>query len=281
MRWQTALKLGRVSNLPTVWSNILAGMVLAGQPFAPWQTVAILLLACSLMYVGGMFLNDAFDAEIDARERAERPIPQGEVSRNTVFVGGFALLALGVLPLFSFSFRTAVAGLCLAGAIVLYDWYHKSNPLSPVVMGVCRMLVYAVAGFAVVAKPNIMLVWGALALLLYLIGLTYVAKQENMTELRNLWPLACLAAPFVLVLVHIESMTQVFMLGVFAGWTVFALTFLAREGRNVPRTVISLIAGMSLLDASFIMMMGVTGPAILAIFCFVATLMGQKAVSGT
>ena len=30
MTWMDALKLGRVSNLPTVWTNALAGMVLAG-----------------------------------------------------------------------------------------------------------------------------------------------------------------------------------------------------------------------------------------------------------
>ncbi len=28
--WRTALKLGRVSNLPTVWSNVIAATALAG-----------------------------------------------------------------------------------------------------------------------------------------------------------------------------------------------------------------------------------------------------------
>ena len=30
MKLSVALKLGRVSNLPTVWSNVLTGMALAG-----------------------------------------------------------------------------------------------------------------------------------------------------------------------------------------------------------------------------------------------------------
>ncbi len=71
-----ALRLGRVSNLPTVWTNVAAAAVLAGVPLASLGVLA-LALACSLFYVGGMFLNDAFDREFDRRVRPERPIPSG------------------------------------------------------------------------------------------------------------------------------------------------------------------------------------------------------------
>ena len=36
-----------------------------------------------------------------------------------------------------------------------------------------------------------------LVLLCYLVGLTYVAKQENLGHIRNVWPLAFLSAPVV------------------------------------------------------------------------------------
>ena len=57
-----------MSNLPTVWTNVLAATVLAG---GAWQNTrtAIVLVAMSLFYVGGMYLNDYFDRAIDARER--------------------------------------------------------------------------------------------------------------------------------------------------------------------------------------------------------------------
>jgi hypothetical protein len=45
----------------------------------------ILLVAMSLFYTGGMYLNDAFDREFDARSRPERPIPAGQVSAQAVF----------------------------------------------------------------------------------------------------------------------------------------------------------------------------------------------------
>ena len=67
MKLSVALRLGRVSNLPTVWSNTLAGTVIAGGE--PWRLGTLLAaLGISLLYVAGMYLNDAFDREIDANE---------------------------------------------------------------------------------------------------------------------------------------------------------------------------------------------------------------------
>ena len=94
MNWQVALRLGRVSNLPTVWSNSLAGLVLAGGTAA---TIGIelglgLMIIMSLFYIGGMYLNDAFDQHIDAIERPERPIPSGHVRASTVYICGSSML---------------------------------------------------------------------------------------------------------------------------------------------------------------------------------------------
>ena len=277
------LELGRVSNLPTVWSNVLAGMVLAGGLLATVPLVVV-LVAASLMYVGGMFLNDAFDAEIDARERPERPIPSGRVARQAVFAMGFGQLGLGVLLLMTVALQAALVGVLLAGAIVLYDAWHKGNVLSPVVMGLCRVLVYAVAGFAAVGSPDPALFWGAVALLAYLIGLTYVAKQENLGEIGNLWPLAFLAWPFLFAFPALAAgvVPALLYLGL-ALWVAFALSFVFRrdEQRSVPRTVISLIAGISLLDALLIAWAGAPGLAFLAIACFGITMGGQQWIKGT
>ena len=60
----TALRLGRVSNVPTVWTNVLAASALCGASPAPSMLV-VLCLAMTLAYVGGMYLNDAFDSEHD------------------------------------------------------------------------------------------------------------------------------------------------------------------------------------------------------------------------
>ena len=46
--WRTILVLGRVSNLPTVWTNALAGAALSGAMPGPGPMV-LLLLALSLL----------------------------------------------------------------------------------------------------------------------------------------------------------------------------------------------------------------------------------------
>ena len=290
MRWDDALKLGRVSNLPTVWTNMLVGIVLAGGTVSDARVLP-LLVALSLFYIGGMYLNDGFDAEIDAVERPERPIPSGRVSRRAVMTLGFGMLGLGVLLLLGIGVAAerstgpwpALSGLALAAAITFYDWNHKANPLSPVVMGVCRMLVYITAGLCfAVPVPGVLLA-GAVVLLCYLIGLTYVAKQENLGRVENMWPLAFLAAPLLygasLALGH--PLAVIFLLAL-AGWIAFAVRLVMRRGPgDIPRAVVSLIAGISLVDAILLAGAGATGIAVVAVLGFCMTLAFQRFIPGT
>src|ERR1700678_2876396 len=94
-RLRTLLVLGRVSNLPTVWSNCLAGWWLSGgQNY--WK-LPLLLLGTSSLYTAGMFLNDAFDTEFDRQRRPSRPIPSGAITLDRVWVWGWTMLAVGIL----------------------------------------------------------------------------------------------------------------------------------------------------------------------------------------
>ena len=290
MTWQDALSLGRVSNLPTVWTNLLAALVLAGGAVTDLRLLP-LFLGLTLFYVGGMYLNDAFDAVIDAVERPERPIPSGRVARGTVFVLGFAMLGAGVICLAWAGYAAepgtglwpAAAGLALGAAIVFYDWYHKANPLSPVVMGLCRLLVYVAAGAAIaVPLPAPVLIGGGL-LLCYVIGLTYVAKQENLGEVKNLWPLVFLAAPLLYGLhLALEVPEAGAFLLALAVWMGLALWLVKRRRPgDIPKAVVSLIAGISLLDALLIAGSGNLWLGGLAVLGFFLTLGLQRFVAGT
>lgn len=284
--WRTYLTLGRVSNLPTVWTNVLAGTVLAGAA-ASILTLLLLATALSLFYVGGMFLNDAFDRQADALDRPDRPIPAGEVPARRVFVLGFGMLAGGLLLLVPASnpgtrTPTLLGGVGLVVVIITYDAWHKANPLSPLLMGVARALVYLVAGLAVVGGLPISLLAGSAVLTAYLIGLTYVARQEALGRVRNLWPLVFLAAPFLYAAPAIAATPgAAAMYAGFLAWVVYALTLLVRPPRKVPRAVVSLIAGIALLDALLIALHGAPVLAWAAVGGFAATLSLQKLVSGT
>ncbi len=290
MNLRIALNLGRVSNLPTVWTNTLAGAMLAGAGGLGAE-FAVILLAFSLFYTGGMFLNDAFDAGIDAVERPERPIPAGKISAREVRSYGFGLLAAGVALLYWVGHALAptagpwpaLGGLALGAAITFYNWNHKNNPLSPVVMGLCRALIYVVTGLCYAAALSAALWIGVLLMLCYLIGLTYIAKQENLAKVENLWPLIFLAAPVVhgAWLVTQNPMVSFFWL-LFSTWVLVALWFLRRRRRgDIPRAVVSLIAGISLLDAMLIAGTGSMEIAALAVAGFGVTLFFQRYISGT
>ena len=282
MTARVALRLGRVSNLPTVWTNVLAGVVLAGAAVEPGP-FALLVVALSFFYVGGMYLNDAFDREVDRRERPERPIPSGEVSARTVFAAGFAFLVAGELLLAVFGRAAVVSGLALAATIIWYDVRHKKDPLSPVVMGLCRVLVYVTAAVAVAPELPRPVVVGAAVLLAYLIGLTYVAKQENLTEVANLWPLACLAVPFAYAAPAALGNPAAAAIGiVFLAWVIHSLARLAPSaGPDIGGAVVRLIAGISLLDALLIATRGQPAQAFVAVAAVPLTRLLQRHVPGT
>lgn len=290
MKFSTALRLGRVSNLPTTWSNVATGMVLAGASVR-FDIGIGLCAAISSMYVGGMYLNDAFDREYDARERAERPIPSGEVSAATVFTLGFAMLALGVVIVAALSgLRDAGAGsapvfaaLGLCAVIVFYNLHHKQNPWSPLVMACNRVLVYVIAALSVGANTHhaARLFVGSLLLFSYLIGLTYIAKQENLRALRSVWPLALLLAPLAYIAALTAPVGRILYAGLL-GWTLYSVWWLVdRRRRNVKRAVSHLIAGISLLDALLVAGAGQPVIAGLCVLCFGATLALQRHVPGT
>lgn len=272
-----------MSNLPTVWSNTLAGMVLGGAEVR-LANLSWLALAMSLLYVGGMFLNDAFDREVDARERPERPIPSGLTSALEVFIVGFVLLASGVLTAWRVGGTPAfLATLGLAFMIVLYDVWHKNNALSPVLMGGCRVLVYVSAAVAVTHDVSLAgLARGSLALFAYLMGLTYVAKQENLERVSNMWPVLFLAVPVLLIGKHGASAFVFVLLVGFIVWVTTAVRLLMKGGRGtIPRVVVRLIAGVSLVDALLVAAAGHPLLAGLAIVAFFTTLFFQRFVSGT
>ncbi len=289
MNLDTALKLGRVSNLPTVWSNVLAGMVIAGGS-PTLLSVLVLGLAASLLYVGGMYLNDAFDADIDAKERPERPIPAGDVSAATVQRAGLGMLGAGVglvalhttlMP--AGTWAAVVAAVVTVALIVVYNLWHKGNPVGPAIMGMCRVGVYALAALSVTSTLGKPVYYGAALLLLYVLGLTYVAKHENSGTLGRSWPRACLYLPLLYSLPLLRGTLLVRMLfGGFGMWVSRSLDFAKRRTPQDTKTaVVTLIAGISLVDALLIAGAGKPSLALAAVGAFLATLALQRKVAGT
>lgn len=281
--FSTLLRLGRVSNLPTVWTDVIAAWTIAGG--GRLDALGWIIPAMTAFYIGGMYLNDFFDRAIDARERPGRPIPAGEIGAGTVAGIGFALLALGIVLMTPFGPAAVACGVLLAAAIVAYDLWHKGNPLSPVVMGLCRALVYVGTCVAVAGTLPSLLVLGALALAGHVAGLTYAAKQEHLNRIGNLWPLLMLAMPFAAALgVAAGEWTVLFALALLLAADASAVILLVRRPTPdaVGRAVSGLIAAICIVDAVAVASAG--GSLLLVLVCaagYALTRAAQRAVSGT
>jgi UbiA prenyltransferase family len=289
---RTLLTLGRTSNLPTVWSNMLSGAVLSGAVFGG-GSLGLLLVVGSAFYEGGMFLNDAFDAELDARERPGRPIPSGQVGKNAVFVLGFVLLGVGLvlLGLAPFLHLTRpglaawLAGVATCAAVLVYNRWHKGHGWSPLVMGACRAGLYATAALAVSGALGNAVLIGAASLWLYIVGLTHIARFENGKVVDRAWVAAFVLSPLLVAapaVVTQKSVLPALCFALLLGWSLRSMSFALRGGKGqIPRAVVSLIAGASLVDALFISLHGSSYLVLAALGAFLLTLKWQRKIPGT
>ncbi len=275
--WRDWLQLARISNTPTVVSNSVAGAALvAASPEA--GTVAVVALAMALFYTAGMVLNDVMDLELDQRERPERPLPSGRISPGAALAAAVVLFVVGEAILVVEGWESAIAGLALIALIVLYDSWHKGNAVSPVLMGGCRALVYIIAGYAIAESLPWELWAGAGMLLLYIVGLTQVAKAEA-TGRSSAWPTAAVLAPVVFWAFLLPPLGFI-LLAAFAAWVLWALR-LVRSKRIGP-AVGAMIAGVSLFDA--VAVASADGSLVAVAVClaaFAVTIALQTKIAGT
>lgn len=131
------LLLMRPANLPTAAADVLAGFAVAGA--TDYRALPFLCLASVALYAGGVTLNDAFDARLDARERPERPIPSGRVRLGHARLMGGLLMALGATSAFGAGPVSGGLALLLAVLVLVYDaWGKHHSWIGPLNMGACR-----------------------------------------------------------------------------------------------------------------------------------------------
>jgi len=228
-------------------------------------------------------LNDAFDAEFDAEHRRERPIPSGVISRGSVWRLGLAMLVAGTALVCLLGFQSAFLAVLLAGSIVLYDWLHKMVTFSPLLMALCRLLLYLVAASAAVTGVTGLAMWSGLAMAAYIVGLSYLARKEATGVVIQHWPQFVLLVPPALALLvnDRESFQSALLIGaVVVLWTVRSLRSVWMEPRNVSRAVTGLLAGIPWVDLLAV----VDQPREMGLVfagCFVLALVLQKFVPAT
>ncbi|GAB3960825.1 UbiA family prenyltransferase [Spirosoma harenae] len=175
------LSLTRPANLVTSVADVLAGMAIAGyfsiENFA-LPPIGWLCLATVGLYGGGVVFNDVFDAELDAIERPERPIPSGIVSKQAAISLGLFLLAIGIGASFLINQTAGFLAIGISAAALIYDRFGKHhNWLGPVNMGLCRGL-NLLLGISILPDQVIPWAWVGLVPIVYIAAITMISRGE-------------------------------------------------------------------------------------------------------
>ena len=291
-KFKAILILGRISNLPTVWSNCIAAYILSEGGLS--ETVEIekfilLNLGATFLYLGGMFLNDAFDANFDRKHRLDRPIPSGIVSVNLVIFLGVVFMLAGLFCVIWINTSALVFVLCLAGSIIWYNYVHKNITWSPLIMGLCRLFLYLLAGAISFNSVDISVLIGGLMLWGYIVGLSNIAKNEATGGRINSWPCWLLLLPVVYafsLLIFFSSdfsisVGLIFSLIIYLIWIIRSLLYsLYSKSPNYGKTVSGLLAGIVLFD---LVLIAINGSQFFIIFIlfFTLSLLFQRYIPAT
>ena len=190
------LQLTRPANVVTAIADIWAGFAVAGAwaiIVADWGSgsnlflinLAWISLSTIGLYAGGVAFNDVFDAELDAVERPERPIPSGRVSKSSAAWMSFILLVIGVLAAAQVSLLSAGVAVTVAILAVVYDYWGKhQNLIGPINMGLCRT-GNLLLGISVV--PEMLASFWPLGLLplIFVAAITMISRGEVHGKNRN------------------------------------------------------------------------------------------------
>lgn len=298
-------ELARVSNLPTVWANVLTGAALSAAArgtapaFEPGQSLQLALTALpamaaiSCLYIAGMILNDLADIRVDKVERPGRPLPSGRVKPGAALLAVVVLLVAG-LAVLGHDLRPPVllAAGGLVAAIVLYDLTHKLHAATVLLMGACRGLVYLTATAYLgssLEQPAVWLFAGVLTF--YTVAISIVARGEVQSasaghggmgprrHLAILMPLAALA-----VVGYIRPANMLWPGGVGMIMTLWLTRAVGFVNRKPPRTiaaVLTWLSGMALVDAYFLALLGHPMLSLIAAGCAVLTTLGHRRIKGT
>jgi hypothetical protein len=279
------LVLGRVSNLSTVWSNALCAWILGGG--GDHQTVAWLVIGLSLLYIGGMYLNDFFDVSFDNKYRPERPIPAGKVKRSTVLIAAISMFVVGMACVGLGGKNALLFGLLLLGLIVAYNIVHKHTILGVPLMAACRMGVYLTVGAASTSgvTPSI---WGAgFLMFLYVFGITALARNESNSISGSAVGSAFLICPLIGV-IYLAGPPYfpafpVYLL-ILTLWMARTFSSARASGQFiVGKTIGPLLAGICLMDLAILSSMHLVALPILGLLLtfFVIALIAQRRIPAT
>jgi 4-hydroxybenzoate polyprenyltransferase len=183
------LLLIRAPNLFTVPSNILSGYFATTLLDDANITQLLLLIFSSIfLYVAGIILNDYFDINVDRKERPNRPLASGQITKKSALLIATSSIFAGNVLSWSVSWNSFIITFCLTIVIIIYNYWLKRNRAgNPLTMGSARFLNVLLGGssaLGLVTKMDLTLVFVGYCLFLYTASISLLSLKEVSTGER-------------------------------------------------------------------------------------------------
>ena len=274
----------RISNAPTVVSNILVGTAIAITMQSKYWTLNLsydlFLATCILVvYFAGMILNDAFDAKRDKKHRPDRPIPSGLIPRSLAWVAGLTLLV--AVSVFGIGHGSANGLVLLVLAVLLYTFLHRWFIFALILMAICRGLVYFIVANPSTDSDISLLITFCLALAFYTAVLTFIGRFENNKNTALSWiTWLLLLPPAYAVCAYLPNSWVAYIpLAYIAYWV--RLAWLDFKAGSKVTGMHRILSGFCLLDCVLATSLEQYLIAGLCLICFFITLVLQRRILGT
>ncbi len=217
--------VGNVAQLPTLWSNTLAGWLLCGG--GNTASFCALLLGLSSLYLGGMFLRFAWDPPHAGLARLVPGFSLSVINRQTLALSCLGWFFLGSLLLVLLGRTTAVLAIVLLALTLLNVLLPGQFTLARISARLWRFLIYLTAGAATDYGINGTTVWSSLAMTLYVQGIQlYEQQSPTVSGLKRFAPTSWLVMPLLFACLingngyHLAAVSYALLLGLWIYWCI-------------------------------------------------------------
>ncbi len=274
----------RISNAPTVISNILAGTAIAitmQSKYWTWTPAYDLFFGVCILaiYFAGMILNDAFDSNHDKKYRPDRPIPSGVIPKSAAWVVGLAIL--GAVSFFGIGHFAAKDLILLVVAVLLYTFFHRWLIPAIVFMALCRGLVYLIVANPILGADHAQLITFCIAIAFYTAVLTFIGRFENKKNASYAWiTWLLLLPPIYVVCTHFPNTQFAFIPLSFMSYWIWLAWNNFKSNKKIDG-MHRILSGFCLLDCVLATTLEQYVIAGLCVLCFFITVGFHRKIIGT
>ena len=250
------LQLVRFPGIFTVFTNILLGYSVVGGEHFGLYLLGPLLTTSGCLFLAGMSLNDYFDYEIDKKERPQRPLPSGKISRkNALFLGIIFLVTANIVSRFV-GLETVIVTIVMSVLIFSYDFKTKNFPIIGILTLSTIRFLNVILGTSIAFNSQI--VYIAIPLGIFVAGISVFARSEGSaysrkSEILNLIFIFATIVTVIIIIFDKMNIVQLGFLGLFIVSVFFPyVIFKDKTMKSVQKKITYQLLAITILDATIL-----------------------------